>query len=102
MLTLQEYERVFEDFSTRRQEIEALLARDLKQEIAQIDNALGLLKAQMVRVQAPVAPSNGHGHLGIYSGLKSLADRCVACLDSVAGAWLSPKENCAKIDCSGR
>lgn len=90
MMNLQDYRKVLADLNEQRREIEVLLARDLKQELLRINNAIDLFTAQMERFQVP--PASTHDRPEIYVGLKSLADLCVACLRSVDHAWLSPTE----------
>jgi hypothetical protein len=101
MLSLQENEKVLADLIVQKQELEALRARNLDEEIQRLDTFIGHIQARIGQLQASPLTSNGSsGHAAqaeIYSGAKSLGALSKACLNSVNEAWLSPKEIGGKL-----
>ena len=75
MTFLCHYQNVLADFTAKRQEIESLLQRDLKQELMQVDAVIGQLQAEIARYPSSVASANGNGAPsipdGIYMGLRT-------------------------------
>jgi hypothetical protein len=90
MMTFQEYRKVVADLNEKKREIETLLARDLKQELQRINDAIALFSEEMERLRVPQVPA--HDRPEIYAGQKSLADLSKACLRSVNHAWLTPTD----------
>jgi hypothetical protein len=93
MLKLQEIENILADLTTEKLEIEAMLARDWKQELLKLEGVIEHYQAKKALFNLPGPPSNGHAvQRDIYAGAKSIADKSIACLKAVNGAWLSPTE----------
>jgi hypothetical protein len=102
MMSHEEYEKYLTDLTAEEKEIEALMGRDLKQELQSIQAIKGHILARMERTAGHVAATNGHAashpH---YTSEMSLRDKVEACLKSVDEAWLSPTEIGRKLVAAG-
>jgi len=93
MKSVEEYEKDLDELRADKQEIEALMARDLKRELERIQASEEHIQAKIKRSIGHAATSNGHAasHPEYRMEMK-LADKGVLCLKSVDEAWLSPTE----------